>query len=159
MGRNLAVQGYCLSAGERHRLRVALRFPTGACLPLVATGIALQSSWLLAAMSVIAIFAGFTSRHPFDLLWNHAVRRIFRGPELPPNPATRRHAFKIGALWLLTVAALFAAGASTAGLVVGGLLVAACALVTAVNFCVPSYLIWLFTHVQRRTSWQTATRS
>lgn len=36
------------------------------------------------------------------------------------------------------VGTLLAAGATTAGLILGGMLVAACAAVTAVNFCVPS---------------------
>lgn len=46
--------------------------------------------------------------------------------------------------WLALVGALFAAGAATAGLVLGGMLVAACALVTASNLCLPSQTFaWL----------------
>src|SRR5437764_719844 len=43
-----------------------------------------------------------------------------------------------GWLWLAAVAALFAAGASTAALMLGGMLVAVCGVVTATNFYVPS---------------------
>ena len=57
---------------------------------------------------------------------------------LPPNPPRRRHAFKIATVWLLVVGGLFSAGAITAALVLGGLLVAACARVTATNLCLPS---------------------
>ena len=86
----------------------------------------------------IGLFAGLTPRHPFDYLWNHGVRHLLGAPALPPNPPRRRHAFKIATVWLLAVGILFAVGASTAGLVLGGLLVAACAIVTAVNLCLPS---------------------
>jgi hypothetical protein len=74
MQRNLAVQGYCLSGQEAARLRVGLRFSTGLCLPLFATGLALGSAPIIFAMAAIGGIAGFTSRHPFDLLWNHGVR-------------------------------------------------------------------------------------
>ena len=141
--RNLAVQGYCLSRQEAAGLRVALRFATGLCLPLVATGLALESPAMLLALSGIGLVAGFTPRHPFDLLWNHGVRHLLRAPALPPNPVRRRHAFKMGTAWLLAVAALFAADLSTAAVALGGLLVAACTLVTATNFGVPSSLLSL----------------
>lgn len=70
------------------------------------------------------------ARHPSDHLWNHGVRPLLGGPALPPNPQRRRDAFKIATVWLLIVGALLAAGAATAALVLGGMLVAACALVT-----------------------------
>ena len=42
------------------------------------------------------------------------------------------------------VAILFAAGAGTTALVLGGVLVAVCSLVTATNFCIPSTMLaWL----------------
>src|SRR5256714_13505517 len=86
----------------------------------------------------------WSSRHPFDHLWNHGVRHLVGGAELPPNPTRRRHAFKLATLWLAAVAALFAAGASTAALALGGMLVAVCGLVTATNFCgPPTMLAWL----------------
>ena len=69
------------------------------------------------------------------------MRQLVGGPELPPNPARRRHSFKLATIWLATVAALFAAGATTAALVLGGVLVAVCSLVTATNFCIPSTLL------------------
>jgi hypothetical protein len=138
MDRNLATQGYCLEAGESRSLRVGVRFSTGLCLVLVATGLALQSAPMVAALAVVGVVAGFASRHPFDLVWNHGLRHLSGAPALPPNPARRRHAFKLATVWLLAVAGLLAAGQSTAALVLGGLLVAACTVVTAANLCLPS---------------------
>ena len=144
MQRNLAVQGYCLNEPEAASLRVGLRFPTGLCLPLVATGLALESAPIIFAMAAIGAVAGFTSRHPFDLLWNHGVRHLTGAPELPPNPRRRRHAFKLGTLWLLTIGVLLAAGLEGVALALGIGLLGACALVTTLNFCIPStVLLWL----------------
>ena len=133
MRHNLTTQGYSLSEAEKRDLAVALRFPTGLCLALVVTGLALQSAVLILALVPVGAVAGFTARHPFDRLWNAVARH-----PLPPNPTRRRHAFKFATVWLAVVGVLFAAGANTAALVLGGALVAACATVTATNLCIPS---------------------
>jgi hypothetical protein len=44
----------------------------------------------------------------------------------------------LATVWLLVVGTLLGAGATTAGLILGGLLVAACTTVTATNLCLPS---------------------
>lgn len=138
---NLAVQGYRLSPPEIRALRLGLRFPTALCLALVVTGLALQSAVLILALVPIGAVAGWTARHPFDLLWNHALRRPMAAPPLPPNPTPRRHAFKLATVWLLAVGVLFAVGQPTMALVLGGVLVAVCGLVTVTHFCVPSTLL------------------
>ena len=141
---NLGTQGYRLSASGARALRVGLRFPTALCLALVATGLALESAPVIALLVPIGAVAGWTRRHPFDLFWNHGLRHLVHAPELPPNPTRRRHAFKLATFWLAGVAALFALGAATAALVLGGVLVAVCALVTVTNFCIPSTVLsWL----------------
>ena len=150
MDRNLAIQGYRLGADEHRRLGLGLRFSTGLCLPLVALALVLESPLALVALSVIAFVAGFTPRHPFDLVWNHAVRRPFGAPPLPPSPVRRRHAFKVGFAWLLAVAGLFSLGATAAGLALGGLLLLGCSLTTFANLCVPSYLMWLYGSARAR---------
>ncbi len=138
---NLQTQGYRLGGDEARALRVGLRFPTALCLALVVTGLALESALMIALLVPIGAIAGWTSRHPFDLIWNHGLRHLARAPEIPPNPVRRRHAFKLATTWLAAVAALFAVDAATAALVLGGILVAVCSLVTATNFCIPSTLL------------------
>jgi Domain of unknown function (DUF4395) len=148
---NLTTLGYCLSDAERRELAVGLRFSTGLCLTLVVVALVLESAAMVFALSAIGVLAGFTARHPFDHVWNHCVRRVVGGPSLPPNPARRRDAFKIATVWLLVVGTLLAAGATTAGLILGGLLVAACATVTATNLCLPSEAFaWWARHTQRK---------
>jgi hypothetical protein len=141
---NLSTQGYCLSSDEARQLRVGLRFPTALCLTLVITALALQSALFVALLVPVGLVAGWSSRHPFDHLWNHGLRHLARAPELPPNPIRRRHAFKLATFWLAAVAILFAAGLDTVALVSGGVLVAVCGLVTVTNFCIPSTMLaWL----------------
>ena len=144
MDANLNVQGYRLTIGESHALRWGLRFPTALCLLLAVTGLGLQSAALILALVPIGVVAGSTRRHPFDQIWNHGLRYLTGAPELPPNPTPRRHAFKLATVWLLAVGVLFAVGQPTAALVLGGVLVAVCGLVTVTNFCIPSTLLGIW---------------
>ncbi len=148
MDANLATQGYCLSAPERRALSLGLRFSTGACLALSATALAAGSATAFAGLSVIGFAAGFGSRHPFDYVWNGAVRHLVGAPELPTSPARRRHAFKVATAMMLVIAGLFAIGAQTAAVIVGVSLLAACTAVTVANFCVPSVALSLIERVR-----------
>jgi hypothetical protein len=150
MDSNLRTQGYCMATEERRRLALGLRFPTAACLSLVIVALALESAPMLFVLCGIGAIAGFAARHPFDYVWNRAARHLVGAPPLPPNPPRRRHAFKIATAWLLGVAVLFATGATTAGLVLGCMLVAACSAVTLFNLCLPSVAFELIDRYRRR---------
>jgi hypothetical protein len=141
---NLEVQGYCLTEEESRSLRWGLRFPTALCLVLVVASLVLESAALVLALVPVGAVAGWTRRHPFDLIWNHGLRHLNGAPELPPNPTPRRHAFKLATIWLLAVGLLFATGQTTAGLILGLVLVGVCGLVTITNFCVPSTLLGIW---------------
>jgi hypothetical protein len=142
--RNLAAQGYCLRSQESRALRWGLRLPTALCLALVVTGLALQSAVLILALVPIGAIAGWTRRHPFDLIWNRGLRHVTGAPELPSNPTPRRHAFKLGTIWLLGIGLLFAVGQPTAALILGSILVSVCGVVTFTNFCIPSTLLGIW---------------
>jgi hypothetical protein len=149
MRSNLSTQGFCLSDDERRELWLGLRFSTGLCLTLVVVALVLESPVIVFALSGVGVIAGFSAHHPFDHLWNHGVRHRVGGPPLPANPTRRRHAFKIATAWLAVVGVLLSAGATIVALALGGLLVAACATVTATNLCLPSEaLAWW----ERRTT-------
>jgi hypothetical protein len=152
MDSNLTTQGYCLSDEERRELSLALRFSTGLCLTLVIIALATESPVMVFALAGIGFIGGFSARHPFDYVWNHAIRHVVGGPVLPTNPTRRRHAFKVATVWLAIVGGLFSAGATTAALLLGGLLVGACAAVTSVNLCIPSEaLAWWEHRTARKT--------
>jgi Domain of unknown function (DUF4395) len=148
---NLTTQGYCLSDAERRELSLGLRFSTALCLTLVIVAVSLESAVMVFILAGVGVLAGFTARHPFDHVWNHAVRHVVGGPPLPVNPPRRRDAFKVATAWLLAVGTLLALGAATLALVLGGLLVAACAAVTALNLCLPSVAFaWWERHRHRK---------
>ena len=151
MDANLEVQGYRMTAEQTRDLRWGLRFPTALCLALVVSGLVLGSAVLILALVPIGAIAGWTARHPFDLIWNHGLRHLTGAPPLPANPTPRRHAFKLATVWLLAVGVLFAAGQATAALVLGGILIAVCGLVTTTNFCVPSTLLGVWHRRQAST--------
>jgi hypothetical protein len=141
---NLAVQGYSMGAEESHALRWGLRVPTALCLGLVVTGLVLQSAVLILALVPVGALAGWTSRHPFDLIWNHGLRRLSGASELPPNPTPRRHAFKLATIWLLAIGMLFAFGQPIPALILGGILLSVCGLLTVTNYCIPSTLLGIW---------------
>ncbi len=144
MHKNLETQGYCLTPGEAHRLRMGLSFPTALCVALVTTALVLQSALMVALLVPVGLVAGWTARNPFDHIWNRGLRHLLGAPELPTNPSRRRHAFKLATAWLTAVAILFAAGADTVALALGGVLVVVCGLVTVTHFCIPSTMLaWL----------------
>jgi hypothetical protein len=142
--RNLAVQGYSMSAEESHARRWALRIPTALCLGLVVTGPARHSAVLILALVPVGAIAGWTPRHPFDQIWNHGLRRLRGAPELPLNPKPRRHAFKLATIWLLAIGLPFAFGQPTAALILGGILLSVCGLLTVTHFCIPSTLLGIW---------------
>jgi hypothetical protein len=153
MRSNLTTQGFCLSDDQRRELAVGLRFSTGLCLGLVIVALALESSMMIFALCGVGAIASVAAGHPFDHLWNHGMRHLVRGPALPPNPKRRRDAFKVATVWLAVVGTLLATGAATVAVVIGGLLVAACATVTATNLCLPSEA---FAWLERRSAHKEA---
>ena len=146
----LSVQGYQLSAEQRRALRVGVRVPTALCLALVLAALAARSAVLVFAVVPIGAVAGWTPRHPFDAVWNHALRHLHGAPPLPPNPRWRRHAFKLATVWLAGVGALLVLGQPAAALGLGAMLVGVCALVTATNICIPSLLLSAWASRHRR---------
>jgi hypothetical protein len=143
MDSNLATQGYCLRQEESRALWLGLRFSTGVCLLLTAGALIANSAAAFVGLATIGALAGFGPRHPFDYLWNGAVRHVFGAPAVPPSPARHRHAFKVATAWMLTLAGLLAIGAQTAAVIAGALLLAACATVTVLNLCLPSIALSL----------------
>jgi hypothetical protein len=147
---NLTTQGNCLTDAEHRELAVGLRFSHRVVPDTRRRRARTRVSGDRVRAQRDRSRRRLQRSPPFDHLWNHGVRRVVGGPAQPPSPARRRHAFKIATAWLLVVGTLLAAGAATAGSILGGLLVAACATVTATNLCLPSETFaWWARHTQR----------
>ena len=139
---NLSMQGYDeLSDQERRRLGPALRLSPALCLTGMTVGVVLESPAILLAMAATAVLGGFvTAKHPFDLIWDHGLRRLSNGPPLPPTPPPRRFACQLASVWLVAVAAAFLAGAETLGLALGVPLLLVATIVATTNWCLPSLI-------------------
>lgn len=117
-------------------LRIGLRFPTALYFVLVVTALATGNAILMTALIPVGIAAGWSRWHPFDLVWNHGVPYVMRAPAVPPTPRRRRHAFKLGAAWVVILAALLATDHQGIVVAFAAPLLAVCGLVTVTNYCV-----------------------
>jgi hypothetical protein len=136
------MQGYGpLTDSERRQLWLGLRFAPGLCLAGIALGTALESPPLLFAMVALAFVGGFvTPKHPFDYLYDLALRPLLGGHPIPASPAPRRFACQLATVWVAAIAVAFLAGADPVawGLAVPLLLVGT--IVTTTNWCLPSFV-------------------
>lgn len=97
----LMQQGYCTYSGEKLKsISNGLRFTPLLCMFLAIYGIlVLQSAYWHFAIAALGILPfWFPKAHPFDLLYNHAIRHIFKSEKLPANPLPRRIACVMGGL-------------------------------------------------------------
>ena len=141
----LTMQGYgSLNDGERRSLWLGLRFSPSLCLLGIALGTALASPPLLLAMAVAAGVGGFiTPKHPFDYVYDVALRPLLGGPPVPPSPAPRRFACQLATPWIAAIAVAFMADAPTIAWVLAVPLLIVAATVATTNWCLPSFIFGL----------------
>ncbi len=141
----LTMQGYgSLSEGERRSLWLGLRFSPVLCLTGIALGTALASPALLLAMAATAGVGGFvTAKHPFDYVYDAALRPLLGGPSVPPTPAPRRFACQMATPWIAAIAVAFWAGVPTVAWVLAVPLLVVAAVNTTTNWCLPSLIYGL----------------
>lgn len=141
----LTMQGYGdLSDSERRGLWLGLRFSPALCFAGIAFGTVLASPAVLFAMALTALVGGFvTAKHPFDYLYDAALRPLLGGPGVPPSPPPRRFACQMATPWVAAIAVAFAADAPTLAWVLAAPLLLAAATVTTTNWCLPSLIYGL----------------
>src|SRR5215207_1942879 len=99
MDSNLATQGYCLRQEESRALWLGLRFSTGVCLLLTAGALIAGSVAAFVGLAAIGALAGSGPRHPFDYLWNGAVRHVFDRAVRSAEPGAAPARFKVATAW------------------------------------------------------------
>lgn len=117
-----------------------LRLAFALCALLAAVGTILASPALLLALAAIAVLAAAFPVHPFDLIYNHVIRRFTGTEPLPRRGAPSRFACGMGAVILVVAAWLFDAGHMMAGYALGGMLTAVATLVATTDICIPSLM-------------------
>jgi hypothetical protein len=138
----LTMQGYgALSDGERRGLWLGLRFSPALCFAGIALGTVLSSPALLFAMTGAAFLGGFvTPKHPFDYLYDAALRPLLGGPKVPPSPAPRRFACQLATPWIAAIGIAFLIGASTFAWILAVPMLVVAGTVTTTNWCLPSLI-------------------
>lgn len=136
------MQGYgTLSDEQRRDLWLGLRFAPALCFAGIALGVVLALPVLLLAMAATAFVGGFlTAKHPFDHVYDLALRPLLGGPSVPLSPAPRRFACQLATPWVAGIAVAFLAGATVTAWVLAVPLLAAAATVTTTNWCLPSLI-------------------
>jgi hypothetical protein len=115
-----------------------LRWSPAICATFMALGTILASPPLLWTLAAFAALGAALPFHPFDLVYNHLVRRVTRTRPLPHHGPQRRFACGLATAWLVVTGLAFHGGATTAGYVLGGVLTGVALLVATTHFCIPS---------------------
>lgn len=150
----LTMQGYgALADEERRSLWLGLRFAPALCFAGIAIGVVLASPVVLLAMAAAAFVGGFvTPKHPFDYLYDVALRPLLGGPRVPPSPAPRRFACQMATPWVAAIAAAFLLDAAPVALVLALPLLVVAAVNVTTHWCLPS-LVYGLTHPPRIGKW------
>ncbi|MGB7212324.1 MAG: DUF4395 family protein [Gemmatimonadales bacterium] len=144
----LISQGFSCDTDPRIMVNARwLRFTPTLSTICIIIGTALRSPTVLWSFAFIAV-VGAAGWHPFDALFNAIVRRWVHAPRLGPNPAPRRFAMAVAAIWSAAAGWLMSAGLLRAGVVAGGVLSLAAAIVATTHFCLGS---WLYHMLRGRT--------
>ena len=142
--RRLEIRGVAHSDDpEFLRLIPWLRTSFVLCGSLIGLASALAFTPLLWAMAPIAALGAIFSVHPFDLIYNHGIRRLTGTRPLPRNAPPTRFACGLAVPWIIATALAFEAGIPWLGYLLGGVLTSVAALVSITHFCIISALYQL----------------
>jgi hypothetical protein len=142
---NLDMQGFgALSAEEKGRNALPLRFTPAIGTALVLVGLVLQSPQWLAAMALVALSGALLPAGMLiDVVYNVYVRRLFGAPRLPRTPTPRRFSYVISAALLASSSLAFVLGAPMVGFLLGGLVVIGGAILSTTFWCLGSWIYWM----------------
>lgn len=135
----LRAQGYVAQTEEElSQLAFGIRFAYRGCTIILTSAIAVQSTALFSAMTIVAIVGIVSPNHPFDYIYNYFLRKWMNKPELPVRANQLKFACIIASIWLTIVIGLLSAGFTTAGLIMAIILVLVAALPSTIDYCIPS---------------------
>src|SRR6266498_3272686 len=139
--RRLYIQGYQdYSDKELNDYKHGIRFAYALCTTLVGPGLIFSNITLLIIAAVIAFAGIFPPYHPFDYLYNYAVRHLFKKPKIPPRTNQGRFACGVAFVWLIITIWLFYNNHFIIGNILGAILLAVAILVSTMDICIPSMI-------------------
>jgi len=152
--RRLMLQGFACDSDPSVASAAAwLRFTPALSTLCIITGTVLPSPVILWAFAVLAGI-GALGWHAFDQVFNAVIRGWVQAPALPPNPAPRRFAMAVAAVWSGAAGLLIALGLVWEGIAAGALLAGAGFTVATTHFCLGS---WLYRRLWNRSDHGVAT--
>jgi len=96
----IQAQGFCgLSDATYAQINYPLRLSPAIMMVWVAVGTVLASARILWALVPLTALGAILTGHPFDVLYNHALRYLMGAPKLPRYGLRRRFAFAVATTW------------------------------------------------------------
>jgi rhodanese-related sulfurtransferase len=139
--KSLVQQGFDYSPAELKEIEWGLRFTPSVCMTLAVYGLLYQLPAVHFALAAIGILPfWFPAWHPFDRLYNHALRPLWNGVALPPNPLPRRIACFSGGAINIGIGVSFMAGSVFWAYFFAVLLIPLQIVVITTHFCVASWM-------------------
>ena len=140
--RRLEVQGFTgLTDQDLRELGPWMRFTPVLNTTLAAIGTFFASPQLLLLFAFLMGIGAVFPAHPFDLLYNNAMRFLTHTKPLPRSGSRRRFVFGIGCWWSLITAWMFSAGHLSWGFSMGWALTIMAFMLASANICVISELL------------------
>jgi len=137
----LDIQGFeRIDEGRLTEVAPWLRLAFGLCAALAALGTALASPKVLLVLTAVAFTAALSPVHPFDLIYNHGIRRATGTRPLPKRGVPSRFACGLGSVWLIFTAWAFFGGLTPLGYASGAVLTSVALLVATADICIPSMI-------------------
>jgi hypothetical protein len=139
--RRLEAQGYLgFSDAELREFRFGIRFAYYMCGLLVLSGLIFSRVELLFVAMGVAFLAMFPPYHPFDYLYNYAVRHLLGKSKLPPRANQGRFACAIATVWVGGIIWLLRINLDVWANIAGGMLLFVATLVSTTDLCIPSII-------------------
>jgi len=136
----LQIQGFDLDDEALAEIGAWMRWPYVLCASILTVGVVLASPAILWTLSTVAIATVFLPYHPFNYVYNYGARHLTGTRPLPPGTVQGKFSCGVGGVWLIATGAAFFTGATTAGYVLGGVLVAIATLLATTQLCIPSVI-------------------
>jgi hypothetical protein len=133
----LVAQGFDLSDDEIVAFNYWLRLAPAICMLWVLAGLALGSTFMIAALIPVGLLCFALARHPFDAIYNYGLRFLTGGEKLPLYGAPRRFVCLMAAMILAAIALSFGFGLLAVGYTIGISMVAMLLLNVVTGNCGP----------------------
>jgi hypothetical protein len=137
----IQAQGFCgLSDATYAQINYPLRLSPAIMMVWVAVGTVLASAPILWALVPLTALSAILTGHPFDVVYNQALRYLTGAAKLPRYGLRRRMAFAVATTMMSLAAWGFQAGVPLLGYIIGGAMVASTCLNVITGICGPAML-------------------